>query len=152
MAEESELNSQYVSAHPGWFALATLNRIINYWTGAWIKPAQDYPNTWPVIVGVSSLSLLGLLGVFRMFSSGNPAWSMYAACVFLYPLVYYVSTSQPRFYHTIAPLLILSGVFGVLDLKNGTALKWSGKEVASSEASVHHSGHVSTGSNWSDPV
>jgi hypothetical protein len=131
MAEESHLNSQFLSAHPRWFAFATLNRIVNYWSGAWITPTEEYPNSWPVIMGTSMLSLLAFLGVYRMFSSGNSAAFLYAGCFFLYPWVYYLTTSQPRFYHSIAPLLILSAAFWVVNWANRAALMDCSGQVAS---------------------
>ncbi len=125
MAEESELNSKFVFAHPRQFAFATLNRAVNYWTGAWLAPTADYPNSWPVIIGISALSLLGFVGVNRMLSSGNSAALVYALCFALYPLAYYLTTSQPRFYHTIAPLIIVSGAFCLVDTRNRIALAHS---------------------------
>lgn len=109
MKEESELNRKFVSAHPREFVAATLNRIVNYWTGAWLIPTSDYPNQWPVIIGISLLSILGIVGVAQMVMSKNQAGVMYAGCFILYPVVYYLTTSQPRFYHTIAPLVIICG-------------------------------------------
>jgi hypothetical protein len=121
MAEERELNSRFLAAHPGMFALATVNRIVNYWTGAWITPTIDAPNTWPVIIATSIVTLLGLLGVRQLFYSGNSAAFMYAGCLLIYPLPYYLTTSQPRFYHAITPLLIVLGAFWVLKLGRAAA-------------------------------
>ena len=118
MAEERDLNSKFLAAHPGRFALATVNRIVNYWTAAWITPTVDTPNSWPVIIGTSIVSLLGLLGLVRMFHAGNSAAFMYAGCLFIYPWPYYLTTSQPRFYHAITPLLILLGAYWVVNWKD----------------------------------
>ena len=109
MAEESELNRKFLSTHPRDFIVATLSRVVNYWTGAWIVPTSDYPNHWPVTIGISLLSILGFLGAAQMVMSNNSAGAMYAGCFALYPVVYYLTTSQPRFYHAIAPLVIISG-------------------------------------------
>jgi 4-amino-4-deoxy-L-arabinose transferase-like glycosyltransferase len=121
MGEERDLNSRFLAADPNLFAFATVNRMVNYWTGAWIMPTLDFPNSWPVIIGTSIVSLLGLLGIRRMFYSGNSVAFMYAGCLFIYPLLYYVTTSQPRFYHSITPLLILSGSFWLVNWKNRLA-------------------------------
>ena len=107
MAEEQVANSQFVSTHVGRFAYSTINRVVNYWTGAWIKPIAGFPNSWPVILATSALTLLGLLGVRRMLIGGNSAGSVYIGCLLIYPVAYYLTTSQPRFYHAITPLLIL---------------------------------------------
>jgi hypothetical protein len=118
MAEERDLNSRFLAANLNLFAFATVNRAVNYWSGAWIMPTLDFPNSWPVIIGTSIISILGLLGVRRLFYSGNSAAFMYAGCLFIYPLLYYITTSQPRFYHSLTPLLIISAASWVVNRKN----------------------------------
>jgi hypothetical protein len=118
MAEEQAANSQFIAAHFDRFALSTLNRVVNYWTGAWIKPIAGFPNSWPVVIATSVLTLLALLGVKRMLASGNSAAPIYVGCLLLYPVVYYLTTSQPRFYHAITPLLILPASSWVVESWN----------------------------------
>ena len=86
MAEESNSNSSFVSEHPGRFAFSTLNRIANYWTGAWIRPINGFPNVWPVIVPTTILTLVGFLGVARMIATGNSVAYMFTGCLLIYPL------------------------------------------------------------------
>ena len=118
MAEDRDSNSRFLSTHFSRFAFATLNRIVNYWTGAWVKTITGFPNSWPVILPTSALTLFGFIGVWRMFHNGNAAAFMYTGCLLIYPIVYYVTTSQPRFYHTITPLLILSGASVVVECRD----------------------------------
>jgi 4-amino-4-deoxy-L-arabinose transferase-like glycosyltransferase len=107
MQEDRDANSRFLAAHPGRFVFATCSRIVNYWTAAWLVPTSDSPNQWPVIIGSSLLSLIGLLGLRRLFATGNSAAAVFAGCLFVYPWVYYFTTTQPRFYHSLTPLLIL---------------------------------------------
>jgi hypothetical protein len=131
MAEERNLNSQFMSEHLGRFMFSTLNRIANYWTDAWIRPMDGFPNVWPVIVPTAILTLLGFLGVARMIAAGNSVAYMFTGCLLLYPIVYYLTTSQPRFYHSVTPLLILSGTYWVIDCKNRiAALRIAGQKSA----------------------
>ncbi len=118
MAEDRYLNSRFLATHSADFTFDTLNRAVNYWTGAWIKPNENFPNQWTVIAGTSILTLLGFLGVLQMFRCNDSVAFMYAGCLLIYPLVYYLTTSQPRFYHAITPLLILSSAYSVLAFKN----------------------------------
>lgn len=118
MAEDRAANAQFVANHPGRFVFSTLNRIINYWTGAWTMPTPESPNQWGAIVGISLLSLLGLLGLKQMFTTGNSAALVYTGCLLIYPVVYYVTTTQPRFYHAVSPLLIQLAAFWVMNLKD----------------------------------
>ncbi|MGO9305294.1 MAG: ArnT family glycosyltransferase [Candidatus Korobacteraceae bacterium] len=141
MAEERDLNSRFLAAHPGLFAFASVNRVVNYWTGAWIRPTVDFPNRWPVVIGTSMISLLGFLGIRRMFCDGNSAASMYAGCLLAYPLVYYVTTSQPRFYYSITPLLILPGAFWVLSWKDKNAAPVIAHAKCDSETGAYSGGH-----------
>jgi 4-amino-4-deoxy-L-arabinose transferase-like glycosyltransferase len=115
MAEDREANSLFVSTHAGRFAFATFSRIVNYWTALWLVPTADSPNLWPAIFGTSILSLFGLLGLRQMFSIDNSVAWLYAGCLLIYPMVYYLTTTQPRFYHTISPLLVLLGSFWLVN-------------------------------------
>lgn len=115
MAEERAANSEYLHRDLGRFVFSCLNRIVNYWTGAWIRQVPGYPNEWSVIVPNTLLTLAGFLGVWLMFRNGNPHAILYAGCMLFYPLVYYATTSQPRFYHSMTPLLVLSGSFWLFD-------------------------------------
>jgi hypothetical protein len=115
MEEDRELNARYVNSHPGRFAFSIMNRIVNYWTGAWVRSVSGFPNVLSVICATSLLSLLGFLGLWRLYSSDNPTARNYAGCLAVYPIVYYITTSQPRFYHAITPLLILLGAYFVID-------------------------------------
>ena len=111
MEEEREANSRFLTKHLGRFVLATLNRVVNYWTGAWILPIEGYSNEWSVIIGISTLSVLGCIGLCGLMSSRNPIGILYLGCLLLYPLVYCVTTTQPRFYHALTPLLISLAVY-----------------------------------------
>ena len=118
MEEQKEQNAQFLATHFGAFAFDTANRMVNYWSGAWIRPTIDFPNVWSVIIPTSLLTLFGFLGIWQMFRDHNPAAAMYAGCLLIYPVVYYITTSQPRFYHAITPLLILCGTFWILNRLN----------------------------------
>jgi 4-amino-4-deoxy-L-arabinose transferase-like glycosyltransferase len=118
MEEDRAANAKFVAERPGRFVLSTVNRIINYWTGAWTMPTADSPNQWGAIVGISLLSLLGLLGLRQLFTAGNSSALFYTGCLLIYPVVYYVTTTQPRFYHAVSPLLIQLAAFWVISLKD----------------------------------
>jgi hypothetical protein len=136
MAEDSNADAQYAASHFSKFAFDTSNRLVNYWTGAWIMSTADSPNSWPIIIATSTFTLIGFLGVGRMFSIDKSAAFMFSGCLLIYPIVYYVTTSQPRFYHSITPLLMLSGAYWVLDRKNriAEAKTLEGRSLAESAA------------------
>lgn len=115
MEEDRESNSQFVHSHRSRFAFSVLNRFVNYWTGAWLKPISGFPNVFPVICATTLLSALGFLGLWKLRSNGNSAAPIYGGCLAIYPIVYYFTTSQPRFYHAITPLLILLGAYFVIE-------------------------------------
>jgi 4-amino-4-deoxy-L-arabinose transferase-like glycosyltransferase len=124
MEEDRASNAKFLSEHFGEFSFSTVNRIVNYWTGAWLKPITGFPNEWPMICATSTLSLFGFLGLWQMFSKGNCAASMYAGCLFIYPVVYYITTSQPRFYHAMTPLVILLGSYWILNCWDKFTSQW----------------------------
>ncbi len=107
MEEDRQANSAFVKHHFGQFAFATFNRIVNYWTGGWVKTLPGDPNNWWLVIGTSIISFAGLLGLGRLFARRNSAAAMFAGCLVIYPVVYYLTTSQPRFYHALTPLLIV---------------------------------------------
>jgi hypothetical protein len=72
-----------------------------------------YPNNWPVIAATSLLTFAGLFGLWRMAATGHSVAWLYVGCLILYPITYYVTTSQPRFYHALTPLLILGASFAL---------------------------------------
>jgi hypothetical protein len=113
MAEEQAENAKFISAQPGRFAFSTFNRLINYWTGAWIRVIPGYPNNWPVITATSFLTLAGVFGLWQMAASRLSVLWLYAGCLNMYPITYYFTTTQPRFYHAVTPLLILCASFGL---------------------------------------
>jgi 4-amino-4-deoxy-L-arabinose transferase-like glycosyltransferase len=117
MAEEQESNARFLGSHLSWFVRDTLNRIVNYWTGGWVRTTIDSPNSWPMIIATSILSLAGIFGIVRMYSSHTRAAPMFLGCLLIYPLVYYLTTTQPRFYHAITPLIILSGSYWLIGCK-----------------------------------
>ena len=123
MEEERVANAQYLSTHHGRFAFSTVNRIVNYWTGAWIKPIEGFSNSWPVIISTSALTLLGLLGIGQMFRRGIPAAAMFAGCLLIYPVAYYLTTSQPRFYHAMTPLLIMATSYWMVNILSQIRLR-----------------------------
>ena len=113
MTEEQEENAKFISTHRGRFVFSTLNRVVNYWTGAWLRVIPGYPNNWPVIAATSLLTFAGLFGLWRMAATGHSVAWLYVGCLILYPITYYVTTSQPRFYHALTPLLILGASFAL---------------------------------------
>jgi hypothetical protein len=125
MAEKSAENAQFLSQHFDDFVFDTCNRMVNYWTGGWIRTIPESPNVWSVIVPTSLLTLLGFLGVWQMFRRKVAAAPMFAGCLGIYPVVYYMTTAQPRFYHTVTPFLILSASYWVVSRLSRNALSVS---------------------------
>ncbi|MGB6192156.1 MAG: glycosyltransferase family 39 protein [Terracidiphilus sp.] len=127
MEEKRAENSEFLHQHFGDFLFDTCNRMVNYWTGAWIRTVPDSPNLWSVIVPTSLLTFFGFLGVWQMLRDRLAAASIFAGCLGVYPIVYYLTTAQPRFYHTVTPFLILSASYWV-------AHRFSRNAVPASEA------------------
>jgi hypothetical protein len=58
-----------------------------------------------------------------MAASGRPVVWLYAGCLNAYPITYYVTTTQPRFYHAVTPLLVLCASFALIDSADRIALR-----------------------------
>ena len=115
MAEDSRANHDYVAQHRGRFLLVTCNRIANYWTGLWILHPAGAPQDFLTAAMITAMTIFGVIGMMRVFSADPFLGWQLAGSILLYPLPYYLTTTQPRFFHAITPLLILAGSFALMN-------------------------------------
>ncbi len=81
------------------------------WTGFW-SFQREYLRQEPFdpenICFLSTLSLLSLGGLWRMFREGSPTMTMlYLLVLLVFPIPYYLSHLDPGFRHPVDPLLVL---------------------------------------------
>jgi 4-amino-4-deoxy-L-arabinose transferase-like glycosyltransferase len=106
----------YIRSHPAWFAWMTMRRIIYMWTGYWsFDPAylKDEPLDPPNIFVNTSMTLLGLWGLRRVFQR-DPALGMRFTIVLLFfPLTYYISHPETYYFRPVDPLIVVLAAVAV---------------------------------------
>lgn len=108
---------QFIREHPAaWLGLVR-NRFLETWIGS-RDPILD---VWPLatqaerlrIVFNCTYALCGLLGLLVVRRSNPELAIPLAAIIFLYPLVYYITHTNPRYRHPLEPVLVLSASVAV---------------------------------------
>lgn len=119
MQESKEKAIAYIRAHPRWFAVVTVRRIVFIWTHFWSFSsyylAQEPDD--PVNVAFSTLfTLLTLVGLRRAFrdSEVRPVAILYALVLLFFPLVFYVTHGEVYYRRQIDPLMVVLAVYGVM--------------------------------------
>jgi 4-amino-4-deoxy-L-arabinose transferase-like glycosyltransferase len=100
----------YIRAHPGWFVRMTLRRMLYIWTGYWSLDhayLKDEPLDPPNIFVATTFSVLGLLGLRRVFQLDWALAVRFAIVLACFPLVYYVTHPETYYFRPVDPLLIV---------------------------------------------
>jgi hypothetical protein len=105
----------YISAHPGWYAWMTARRIIYMWTGYWSfsrEYLKDEPLDPPNIFLETSMTILALLGLRRVFQCDRALAIRFAIVLAFFPLAYYFSHPETYYFRPVDPLIVvLAAVF-----------------------------------------
>jgi 4-amino-4-deoxy-L-arabinose transferase-like glycosyltransferase len=104
---------QFISAHPGKFALVTLRRVALWWTeGGAISGGAGLLNTESIeeFIGFGTWSILAASGLFFAVRSRKEAALLLATVLLLYPLPYYVTLVHFRYRHPLEPFLVILAV------------------------------------------
>ena len=126
MDHKREQATDYIRAHPGWYARMTGRRIVYMWTGYWSFAAEylkDEPLDPPNIVVDTTLTILGLLGLWRVFKLDRQQWDKqreaglgvrFAIVLFFFPLAYYFSHPETYYFRPVDPLIVVLAAVGVV--------------------------------------
>lgn len=114
MAEKQEQAKKLIERHPSRFALLTLRRILNTWTGAW-----EYPPRWNMdesglanILMYSLISLLAFAGIRRAIRDRRDGVFPLSILIVVFPGIYYLTHSDLGFRHPIDPVIAIFLVYG----------------------------------------
>jgi 4-amino-4-deoxy-L-arabinose transferase-like glycosyltransferase len=100
----------FIGSHPGWFAWMTLRRIVYIWTGYWSfshEYLKDEPLDPPNIVVATTLTILGLLGLRRVFQRDANVAMLFAIVLLFFPLTYYISHPETYYFRPVDPLIVM---------------------------------------------
>ena len=98
----------FLQKYPREFADLSLHRTLWFWDGTsllyqgdeWWKPWKFWP-----------LSVTAWLGLIFLFTRRPPAWSLYVACMIVYPLPYYLVYPVAKYRYAIEPEMLLLSVY-----------------------------------------
>jgi hypothetical protein len=139
LAQKHALATDFVTHHPGWFAVATLRRFVRYWTGFWSfsrrylhKEPLDVPN----VFFCSAITVFMLRGLLRLWRAGrgetlpggvpssevlpsktltNPALP-FALLLAVFPITYYFSHASMDYRQPIEPAIVILATIGIFGL------------------------------------
>lgn len=110
MDHKLQQGKDFICSHPAWFAWMTLRRIVYMWTGYW-SFARDYlkdePLDPPNIFVNTSLTILGLLGLRRVFQWDSALAVRFAIVLIFFPLTYYISHPETYYFRPVDPLIVI---------------------------------------------
>ena len=105
----------YIRSHPAWFLWMSFRRIVYLWTGYWSFDRaylKDEPLDPPNIFVQTTMSVLGLLGLWRLFQRGSQLAMRFAIVLVFFPLAYYISHPETYYFRPVDPLIVvLAAVF-----------------------------------------
>ena len=105
----------YIRAHPAWFVWMTGRRIIYMWTGYWSFDRaylKDEPLDPPNIFLETTMTILALLGLRKVFRLDQAMGARFAIVLFFFPLTYYISHPETYYFRPVDPLIVvLAAVF-----------------------------------------
>lgn len=104
----------YIRSHPAWFVWMTGRRLVYMWTGYWSFDRaylKDEPLDPPNIVLETTMTILGLLGLRKVFRR-DPALGMrFAIVLFFFPLAYSISHPETYYFRPVDPLIVVLAAF-----------------------------------------
>ena len=97
----------WIKAHPREFAIVSIKRFVYYWTNVpWsgrIMPAKNE-------LFLAS-SICGFLGLWLMWKQRRPGVFLFAICLMVFPIVYYIVFPHPHYRGPIEPEIFILIVF-----------------------------------------
>lgn len=119
MAEKKAESLHFVRQHPGFFAVATVRRIVRFWTGFWsFRPGylKFEPFDLPNVPFCLFLLFFTVRGLRRWWREDRSAALPYLAAMIVFPLPYYLTHSSMDYRQPLEPifvLLVTVGLFGI---------------------------------------
>jgi hypothetical protein len=113
MRSKATLAKIYIHTHPAEFLRLSAIRVIRFWTGA-----GSAANSRVVELHAVVTSLLGLLGLARLFGERRTAAMLFLLPILLFPLPYYITHPDFRFRLLLDPLLTILSAYAITRLNS----------------------------------
>ena len=106
----------YIRLHPAWFLWMTGRRIVYMWTGYWSFDRaylKEEPLDPPNIFLDTTMTILGLLGLLRVFRKDSSLAVRFAIVLLVFPLPYYISHPETYYFRPVDPLIVVLAAVAV---------------------------------------
>ena len=121
MAEKHQLALTYIQQHPAFFAVATVRRIVRFWTGFWsFRPGylKYEPFDLPNVPFCLFLLFFMVRGARRWWRADKEAALPFLLAFLLFPLPYYLTHSSMDYRQPLEPLILIFVVLGFFRLSS----------------------------------
>ncbi len=123
----------FIRHHPLPVAIASLRRLVMYWTGYW-SFSRDYlesePTELPLMFMLICITGLMLRGVSRFWRENPDAGLPYFVLITVFPLTYYLSLALMDYRQPIEPAVVVLVIAGLFPFRNMNSNEWIGAERA----------------------
>jgi 4-amino-4-deoxy-L-arabinose transferase-like glycosyltransferase len=116
MDHKMQQAKDYIRTHPAWFAWMTARRILYMWTGYWSLDRaylKEEPLDPPNIFVNTTLSVLGFVGLRRVFRRDSSLGARFAIVLLFFPLTYYISHPETYYFRPVDPLIVILAAVAV---------------------------------------
>jgi len=110
MNHKLQQGKDFIRTHSAWYAWMTLRRIVYMWTGYWSLDRaylKDEPLDPPNILVETTMTVLGLLGLRRVFRRDSSLGVRFAIVLLLFPLPYYLTHPETYYFRPVDPLIVV---------------------------------------------
>lgn len=110
MNHKRQQATTYIRLHPGWFLWMTGRRALYMWTGFWSFDhayLKEEPLDPPNIFLDTTMTILGLFGLWRVFKRDSPLGMRFAIVLLVFPLPYYISHPETYYFRPVDPLIVV---------------------------------------------
>ena len=121
MAEKQREANEFIAHHRLRYAVLTLRRVVNTWTGLW-----EFPPPWnmdesgvPNILMYSFISCLAFAGLVLAIRHGREEAIPLAFLPMFLPAIYYLTHSDMGFRHPIDPVLVIFMAYAIVSIGAG---------------------------------
>ena len=105
--EKKRIAEQFIREHPITFALVTLKRIVYFWSGSPEEPRVHPTDPRLRTAFLFTTAFFSFWGAVRMIRQRVQGAYLFLSVLLLYPLVFYITHTNPRYRHPIEPIMTI---------------------------------------------
>jgi hypothetical protein len=125
MADKKKRAVAFITEHPGVFVLCSLERTIYFWTTSpdeyWLMRGRNFPRLSLFLV----ITFAAFAGLYLARRNGRKGVLLLCGVLFFYPLVYYITHVESRYYHPLSPVVFMLVVYTAVEFYQRLASRLS---------------------------